>query len=59
MHRKEVERTMKYEKPIWELIELCMTDIVCDSIEPGLDEKEEDDEGVTPWGQMKGRRKEL
>lgn len=41
---------MKYEKPIWELIELCMTDIVCDSIEPGLDEKEEDDEGVTPWG---------
>lgn len=50
MHRKEVERTMKYEKPIWELIELCMTDIVCDSIEPGLGEKEEDDEGVTPWG---------
>ena len=40
---------MKYEKPIVELIELDMTDIVCDSIEDGLGNDEEGDEGGT-WG---------
>ena len=43
MHRKEVERTMKYEKPIWELIELKTDDIVCTS--PGLEEGEGDTDG--------------
>ena len=39
MHRKEVERTMKYEKPIWELIEFEVDDVICQSpggLEPGL-----------------------
>ncbi len=48
MHRKEVERTMKYEKPIWELIELKTDDIVCTSPDPGLEEG--DDDNDNPWG---------
>ena len=38
---------MKYEKPIWELIELKTDDIVCNST-PGLGEGEDDNDN--PWG---------
>ena len=51
-HRKEVEKTMKYEKPIWELIELQTDDIVCTSPgEPGLDGGTGGDND-DPWGQV-------
>lgn len=43
---------MKYEKPIWELIELKMDDIVCISgDEPGLGGDESGD-NENPWGQV-------
>ncbi len=41
-HRKEVEKTMKYEKPIWELIEVQTADVVCVS---GKDKGDSD----SPW----------
>ena len=40
---------MKYEKPIVELIELYMTDIVCDSYETGLEDENENDSGIDKW----------
>lgn len=51
MGRKEV-KTMKYEKPILELMELGMIDIVCTSPEePGLGGGTGGDND-DPWGQV-------
>ena len=41
MYRKD-DKSMKYEKPIWELIEFEANDVICESGPGGLDKEEGD-----------------